>query len=89
MESFFESTITRGLAPKWRAGKISCPEIPLPFPYLQRGCFVLERTSLQAIEKYYRPATPSPFPLYATAGGTGMAERKRFLSRKASAIAFK
>ena len=38
----------------------------------------------QAIENIYRPATPPAFPLYTTAEGTGMVERKRFLSRKAS-----
>ena len=37
------------------------------------------RTSLfSGDQKYYRPATPSPFPLYATAGGNqdGIAKKK-------------
>ena len=90
MESFPESTVSRSLDPKWPGRQNSCPEIPPPFPYLLRGCFVLERSSLQAIEKFYRPATPSPFPLYATAGEASRDGRaKRFLSRKASAIAFR
>jgi hypothetical protein len=50
--------------------------------------FVPSEALCQAIQNFYRPATPSPFPLYATAGGTGMAERKNLLSRKTSAFAF-
>jgi hypothetical protein len=49
---------------------------------------VLRRASFQAIEKFYRPETRSPFPLYETAGSTGMAERKD-LSQKVSATALK
>ena len=89
MESFFESTVSRSLAPKWPGREHFLSGNASAIPLCGEGVFVLERTFFQAIEKYYRPASPSPFPLYATAGGTGMAERKRFLSRKVSAIAFK
>ena len=89
MESFPESTVSRSLAPKWPDGKLLVRKTLCHSLICREGVLCLERASFQAIEKFYRPATPSPFPLYATAGGTGMAERKRFLSRKASAIAFK
>jgi hypothetical protein len=78
MKSFPVSTIPRSLAPKMAGPAKFLVHKYLGHSPIRRGCFVLERASLQAIKKYYRPATPSPFPLYATAGGKGMAERKSF-----------
>jgi hypothetical protein len=54
---------------------------PIAIPLSVDRCFVLERGPFRAIEKFYRPATPLPLPLYATAGSAGMAERKDFVPK--------
>jgi hypothetical protein len=61
---FIGSTGSRSTGPKnGLDDKILVRKTLLPFPYMLSGSLCRYEALCDAIEKFYRPAPPSPFPL--------------------------